>query len=142
MILLANNIVAITHLFEFNQYQYNKYQLSTFLLEPLAKKVCSVSFVSQYILYIVTEKTLDPLSHIVSSVRFKTGTCSQKEIQVVALNKTGTQCIYQCFSQEWGWVTGIPWGLDSPNSHCPREFDRRLWHRGGTLDVSARKLKL
>ena len=43
IILLANNIVAIIHLF-----QYNKYQLSTFLLEPLAKKVCSVSFVSQY----------------------------------------------------------------------------------------------
>ena len=38
-----------------------------------------------------------------SSVRFKTG--SQKEIQVVALNKTGTQCIYQCFPPElcvWG----------------------------------------
>ena len=44
-ITLANNIVAISHLFE-----YNKYQISTFLLEPLEKKVCSVSFVSQYIL--------------------------------------------------------------------------------------------
>ena len=43
IILLANNIVAIIHLF-----QYNKYPISTFLLEPLAKKVCSVSFVSQY----------------------------------------------------------------------------------------------
>ena len=42
-ILLANNIVVIINLF-----QYNKYQISTFLLEPLAKKVCSVSFVSQY----------------------------------------------------------------------------------------------
>ena len=28
--------------------QYDKYQISTFLFEPLAKKVCSVSFVSQY----------------------------------------------------------------------------------------------
>ena len=37
-----------------------------------------------------------------------------------------------------GGVAGIPRGLDSPNSHCPREFDRRLWHRVGTLDVSAR----
>ena len=35
--------VTIIHLFE-----YNKYPISTFLLEPLAKKVCSVSFVSQY----------------------------------------------------------------------------------------------
>ena len=35
-----------------------------------------------------------------SSVRFKTG--SQKEIQAVALNKTGTQCIYQCFPPEFG----------------------------------------
>ena len=35
-----------------------------------------------------------------SSVRFKTG--SQKEIQAVALNKTGTQCIYQCFPPELG----------------------------------------
>ena len=42
---------------------------------------------------IVTEKTLDSLSRIVSSVGFKTG--SQKEIQVVALNKTETQCTYQ-----------------------------------------------
>ena len=37
------------------------------------------------------------------------------------------------------WLAGIPWGLDGQNSHCRREFDRRLWHRGGTLDVSARK---
>ena len=33
----------------------------------------------------------------------------------------------------------IPWGLDCQNSHCPREFERRLWHRTETLDVSARK---
>ena len=39
IILLANNIVATIHWFE-----YNKYQISTFLLEPLAKKVCSVFF--------------------------------------------------------------------------------------------------
>ena len=32
---------------------------------------------------------------------------------------------------------GIPWGLDSQNSHHPQEFDRWLWHRGGTLDASA-----
>ena len=31
---------------------------------------------------------------------------SQKVIQVVALNKTGTQCIYQCFPPEWGWRGG------------------------------------
>ena len=30
-------------------------------------------------------------------------------------------------------------GLDCQNSHCRREFDRRLWHRGGTIDGSARK---
>ena len=82
-----------------------------------------------------------------SSVRFKTG--SQKEIQAVALNKTGTQCIYQCFSPELdrgaggcGAGGGHTLGITQPKqSHCPREFDRRLWHRGGTLDVSARKLK-
>ena len=45
-ILLANNFVAKIHLFE-----YNKTQLYMFLLEPLAKKVCSVSFVSRYILH-------------------------------------------------------------------------------------------
>ena len=44
-ILLANNFIAIIHLFE-----YKKYQFYTFLLEPLAKKVCSVSFVSQHII--------------------------------------------------------------------------------------------
>ena len=42
-----------------------------------------------------------------SSVRFKTG--NQKEIQVVALNKTGTQCIYQCFPPEWEGVGGGGW---------------------------------
>ena len=167
-------------------------------------KGCTNTIAGYYILYIVTEKILDSLSRIVSSVRFKTG--SKKEIQVVALNKTGTQCICQwmdgwvrvlrpfnsisvisrrwkgeherlCamkrrlgsgrisppagfepatpwsklgaltarprgrFSPEWGEVAGIPWGLESQNSHCLQEFDRRLWQRGGTLDVSARKLK-
>ena len=58
-------------------------------------KVAQTQLPGNYILYIVTEKTLDSLSRIVSSVRFKTG--SQKVIQVVTLNKTGTQCIYQCF---------------------------------------------
>ena len=71
-----------------------------------------------------------------SSVRFKTG--SQKEIQAVALNKNGTQYIYQCFPPELcvcgggggkragggGWHT---LGITQPKqSHCPREFDRRL----------------
>ena len=42
--MLANNIAAIIHLF-----QYNKYQISTFLLEPLARKLFSISFVTQYI---------------------------------------------------------------------------------------------
>ena len=48
IILLANNIVAIIDLFE-----YNKYSISAFLLEPLTKKVCSVSFVSQYMLWVL-----------------------------------------------------------------------------------------
>ena len=45
IILLANNFVAIIHLFE-----YNKYQIYTlnFLVKLLAKKISSVSFVSQY----------------------------------------------------------------------------------------------
>ena len=74
-----------------------------------------------------------------SPVRFKTG--SQKEIQAVALNKTETQCIYQCFPPELA-DGGHTLGITQPKqSHCPRKFDRRLWHRGGTLDVSARKLK-
>ena len=47
-----------------------------------------------------------------SSVRFKTG--SQKEIQAVTLNKTGTQCIYQCFPPELGAdVGGGGWGAYS-----------------------------
>ena len=45
IILLANNIVAIIHLFK-----DNKFIISTFLLEPLTKKDRSVSFVSQFIL--------------------------------------------------------------------------------------------
>ena len=76
-----------------------------------------------------------------SSVRVKTG--SQKEIQVVSLIKLELNAPVNVFlPPEWGVgeVAGIPWGLDSQNSHCLWEFDRRLWHRGGTLDVSARKL--
>ena len=46
-------------------------------------------------------------------------------------------CTYHVFPQRG--VVGIPWGLDCQNSHCPRGFDRRLWHRGVTLDFSARK---
>ena len=53
-----------------------------------------------------------------ASVRFKTG--SRKEIQTVALNKTGTQCIYQCFPPELG-----RWGRASAQSdqslRCPHE---------------------
>ena len=45
-------------------------------------------------------------------------------------------CTYHVFPQRE--MAGIPWGLDCQNSHCPREFDRRRWHRGVTLDVSAR----
>ena len=55
IILLANNIVAIIQLFE-----HNKYQIPTFLLEPLAKKICSVSFVSQYSL--LTQRILLPVN--------------------------------------------------------------------------------
>ena len=40
-----------------------------------------------------------------SSVRFKTG--SQNEIQAVALNKTGTQCICQYFPPELGGGWGL-----------------------------------
>ena len=92
-------------------------------------KVAQTQLPGYYILYIVTEKTLDSLSRIVSTMRFKTG--SHKEIQAVALNKTGTQCSYQCFSPEFGvcmcvcvcvaggggGVAGILWGLHSQNSH-------------------------
>ena len=81
-----------------------------------------------------------------SSVRFKTG--SQKEIQAVALNKTGTQCIYQCFPPELVVVGGGGRGwwaysgdYTAKTVTMPSGIDKRLWHRGGTLDVSARKLK-
>ena len=60
-----------------------------------------------------------------SSVRFKTG--SQKEIQTVALNKTGTQCICQCFRPDLflgggvGGGGGRTLGITQPKqSHCPR----------------------
>ena len=46
-------------------------------------------------------------------------------------------CTYHVFPQRE--MAGIPWGLDCQNSHCPREFDRRLWHTGVFLDASARK---
>ena len=42
--MVANNTVALNHLFE-----YNKYQSSMFLIEMIAKEVCSFSFGSQYI---------------------------------------------------------------------------------------------
>ena len=63
-------------------------------------KGCKTQLPGYYILYIVTENTLD----IVSSVRFKTG--SQKEIQVVVLNKTEIQCTYQYFPPECGEAGG------------------------------------
>ena len=97
-------------------------------------KGCTNTIAGYYIVYIVTENTLDSLSRIVSSVRFKTG--GQKDIQVVALNKTETQCTYQCFPPELWEVADITWGLNSQYNHCPREFDRRLWHRGRTIDAS------
>ena len=56
------------------------------------------------------------LSRIVSSVRFKTG--SQKEIQVVALNKTGTQCIYH-FSPSMGGGDGHTLGIRQPKQSLP-----------------------
>ena len=43
LILPANNFVAVIH-----SLQYNKYEISTFLFKQLAKKVCSISFISQY----------------------------------------------------------------------------------------------
>ena len=48
-------------------------------------------------------------------------------------------CTYQWFPPEWGWWA-YP-GVDNQNGHYPQEFDRRLWHRGGTLDASARKFQ-
>ena len=91
-------------------------------------KDCTNTLLGYCILYIITEKTLDSLSRIASSVRFKKD--SQKEIQVVALNKTNSMHL-SVFSSKCGEVAGIP---------CLREFYRRLWRKGGTLDVSARKL--
>ena len=66
------------------------------------------------VLYFV--QTLDSLSRIVPPVRFKTG--SQKEIQVVALNKTGTQCIYQFFPQNLG-DRGHTMGIRQPKQSLP-----------------------
>ena len=40
---------------------------------------------------------------------------------------------------QMGGGGGGGWGLDCQNSHCPQEFDRRLWHRGRTLAVSEKK---
>ena len=54
-----------------------------------------------------------------SSVRFKTG--SQKEIQAVALNKTGTQCIYQCFPPEWGGGGRGASAQSDQSLRCPHE---------------------
>ena len=54
-----------------------------------------------------------------SSVRFKTG--SRKEIQAVALNKTGTRCIYQCFPP-WGGGGGgggQTLGITQPKKSLP-----------------------
>ena len=96
------------------------------------------------VLYFVTEKTLDSLSRNVSSVRFKSG--SQKEIQVIKLKLNAPITFIfpnsVCTGAGGGGgegrleVAGILYGLDSQNSHCSREFDRRVWHNGGTLDDS------
>ena len=45
---------------------------------------------------------MDFSKQAIKIVRFKTG--SQTKIQVVALNKTGNHCIYQCFLQECVWI--------------------------------------
>ena len=42
-LVMNRNTVTLSHIFE-----YNKSQISRFLLEPLTKKVCSIFFVSQY----------------------------------------------------------------------------------------------
>ena len=52
----------------------------------------------------------------------------------------GTYMHLSMFSSRVG-VAGIPYELDCQNSLCLQEFDRQLWHRGGTLDVSARNLE-
>ena len=88
-------------------------------------KAAQTQLPGYYILYIVTEKTLDSLSGIVSSVRFKTG--SQKEKQAVALNKTGTQCIYQCFPPEWGGGKGGEGGIRPVWSESSLSTWRKLW---------------
>ena len=81
-------------------------------------KVAQTQLLGYNILYIVTEKTLGSLSRIVSSVRFKTG--SQKEIKAIALNKTGTQCIYQCFPPELEGWGGHTLGITQPMSYTVR----------------------
>ena len=51
-------------------------------------------------------------------------------------------CVYVCVCVcVWrGGGGGHTLGITQPKqSYCPREFDRRLWHRGGTLDASASK---
>ena len=45
---------------------------------------------------------MDVSKQAIKIVRFKTG--SQKKIQVVALNKTGNQCIYLRFPKECVWI--------------------------------------
>ena len=77
-----------------------------------------------------------------SSVRFKTG--SQKEIQAVVLNKTGTQCIYQCFPPELGGggereVAGILWGLHSQNSHTALVYLTDDFGTGAALKMFQRE---
>ena len=50
------------------------------------------------------------------------------------------RAVVSLLEKVWGGSRGDTLGeLDCQNSHSPREFDRRLWHRGGTIDVSARK---
>ena len=75
---------------------------------------------------------------------------SQKEIQVVALNKTETQRTYQCFPPEFvcgegGWGGGHTLGIRQPNITALRNLTDYFGMGGrrwvSTLDVSARKLK-
>ena len=45
-------------------------------------------------------------------------------------NEIGWLCTYQCFPRD-----GDSLEIRQPKQTLPRKFYRRLWHRGGTLDV-------
>ena len=66
----------------------------------------------------------------------------QKEIKVVALNKTETQCTYHCFPPEFVCGGGVhTLGMRQPKQSLPSGIWQTTLAQGGTLDVSARKLK-